>query len=46
MTVQEVSLAVGYEDVAFFHDLFKRHFGLPPGAYRERYGRSIQPSAA
>ena len=46
MTIQEVSLAVGYEDVAFFRDLFKRHTGLAPGAYRERFGRSIQPSAA
>jgi transcriptional regulator GlxA family with amidase domain len=46
LTIQEVSLAVGYEDVAFFRDLFKRHAGLPPGAYRERYGRSIQSSAA
>lgn len=40
MTIQEVGLAVGYEDVAFFRDLFKRHVGLPPGAYRERYGKS------
>ena len=46
MTIQEVGFAVGYEDVAFFRDLFKRHEGLSPGAYRERYGRSIQPSAA
>jgi transcriptional regulator GlxA family with amidase domain len=46
MTVQEVGLAVGYEDVAFFRDVFKRHAGLAPGAYRERYGKSIQPSAA
>ena len=46
MTIQEVGFAVGYEDVAFFRDLFKRHAGLSPGAYRERYGRSLQPSAA
>ena len=46
MTIQEVGLAVGYEDVAFFRDLFKRHAGLPPGAYRERYGKSLQPTAA
>lgn len=46
MTIQEVGLAVGYEDVAFFRYLFKRHTGLAPGAYRERFGRSIQPSAA
>lgn len=44
MTIQEVSLAVGYEDVAFFRDLFKRHAGLPPGAYRERYGQSTAAS--
>jgi transcriptional regulator GlxA family with amidase domain len=43
MTIQEVGFAVGYEDAAFFRDLFKRHAGLTPGAYRERYGRSIQP---
>ena len=46
MTIQEVGLAVGYEDVAFFRDLFKRHVGLTPGAYRERYGQSTQASAA
>ena len=46
MTIQEVGFAVEYEDVAFFRDLFKRHEGLSPGAYRERYGRSIQPTAA
>lgn len=45
MSIQEVGLAVGYEDVAFFRDLFKRHVGLAPGAYRERYGRSVQMSA-
>jgi transcriptional regulator GlxA family with amidase domain len=46
LTIQEVGLAVGYEDVAFFRDLFKRHAGLAPAAYRERYGRSLEPSAA
>jgi transcriptional regulator GlxA family with amidase domain len=43
MTIQEVGLAVGCEDAAFFRDLFKRHAGLAPGAYRERYGRSARP---
>jgi transcriptional regulator GlxA family with amidase domain len=38
-TIGEVSLAVGYEDVAFFRDLFKRHAGLSPSAYRDRFGR-------
>jgi transcriptional regulator GlxA family with amidase domain len=40
MTIQEVGLAVGYEDVAFFRDLFKRHARISPSAYRERYGKS------
>jgi transcriptional regulator GlxA family with amidase domain len=42
MTVQEVGLAVGYEDVAFFRDLFKRHVGISPGAYRERYAKAME----
>ena len=46
MTIQEVSLAVGYEDVAFFRGVFKRHAGLLPGAYRERYGRAVRPPAS
>ena len=40
MTIQEVGLAVGYEDAAFFRDLFKRHARISPSAYRERYGRT------
>jgi len=46
LTIQEVGLAVGYEDVAFFRDLFKRHVGLTPAAFRERYGHSLEFSAA
>ncbi len=37
-TVQEVSDAVGYQDVAFFRQLFERHTGVPPSAYREKFG--------
>jgi len=37
-TVQEISDAVGYQDVAFFRDLFQRHPGVSPSAYRERFG--------
>jgi len=37
-TVQEVSDAVGYQDVAFFRALFQRHTGASPSAYRERFG--------
>jgi len=37
-TMQEISDAVGYRDVAFFRTLFQRHTGVSPSAYRERFG--------
>lgn len=37
-SVQEISHAVGYEDVIFFRDLFKRHTGICPAEYRSRFG--------
>ncbi|MBS2021653.1 MAG: helix-turn-helix domain-containing protein [Deltaproteobacteria bacterium] len=37
-SVQDVSLEVGYEDVAFFRQLFRRHTGTSPREYRARFG--------
>jgi transcriptional regulator GlxA family with amidase domain len=37
-TMQEVSDAVGYQDVAFFRSLFQRHAGVSPSTYREKFG--------
>ena len=37
-SVQEISEAVGYHDVAFFRQLFQRHTGVSPSAYREKFG--------
>jgi len=37
-SVQEISRAIGYEDVAFFRRLFQRHTGTTPRAYRARFG--------
>jgi transcriptional regulator GlxA family with amidase domain len=37
-SIQQVSSAVGYDDVAFFRSLFKRQIGVSPAAYRERFG--------
>jgi transcriptional regulator GlxA family with amidase domain len=37
-TMQEISDAVGYQDVAFFRQLFERHTGVSPSAYRQRFG--------
>ena len=36
--VQEIGHAVGYEDVAFFRELFERHTGVAPSAYRKQFG--------
>jgi len=30
--------AVGYQDVAFFRNLFLRHTGVSPSAYRQKFG--------
>ena len=37
-SVQEISDAVGYKDVAFFRNLFQRYTGVSPSAYRQRFG--------
>lgn len=43
VSVQEVCARVGYEDPAFFRQLFKRHTGLSPAEYRSRFaGMSVE----
>jgi transcriptional regulator GlxA family with amidase domain len=37
-TIQNVASDVGYNDVAHFRNLFKRHTGISPNAYRQRFG--------
>jgi transcriptional regulator GlxA family with amidase domain len=37
-SMQEISDAVGYQDVAFFRGLFQRHTGVSPGEYRRKFG--------
>ena len=39
-SVQEVCYEVGYEDIPFFRNVFKRHTGLSPAEYRQRYAAS------
>lgn len=38
-TVEDIALAVGYEDAASFRRIFKHHAGLTPAAYRLKYAR-------
>lgn len=37
-TMQEISDAVGYQDVVFFRKIFQRHTGVSPSAYRRKFG--------
>jgi transcriptional regulator GlxA family with amidase domain len=37
-SVQEICQKIGYEDVAFFRRLFRRHTGTSPSEYRARFG--------
>jgi transcriptional regulator GlxA family with amidase domain len=37
-SIQEISLDVGYEDVAFFRSLFRRYTGATPREHRTRFG--------
>ena len=36
-SIQTVCSKVGYEDLAFFRGLFKRHTGMTPAEYRDRF---------
>ncbi len=45
-TIQEASAAVGYDDPMFFRSLFRRHTGLSPTEYRQRFGRQRPATAA
>ena len=38
VSVQEVGVRVGYQDASSFRALFKRHTGMTPAEYRERFG--------
>ncbi|WP_324125621.1 GlxA family transcriptional regulator [Marinobacter sp. F4218] len=42
LSVEEVSLESGYEDVSFFRRLFKRLTGLTPGEYRRLFRPLIE----
>lgn len=39
--IQEIAEAVGYIDLIFFRNLFKRHTGMSPNGYRNRFGQTV-----
>ena len=38
-SIQDVCTKSGYEDLAFFRTLFKRHTGMTPAEYRRRFAQ-------
>jgi transcriptional regulator GlxA family with amidase domain len=38
-SIQQVCSKIGYEDLAFFRSIFKRHAGMTPAEYRARFAR-------
>ena len=40
LMTKEVAYALGYDNLSYFSRLFKRHTGLTPSAYRERFNNS------
>ena len=37
--IQTVSSKIGYDDIAFFRSLFKRHTGMTPADYRNHFSQ-------
>jgi transcriptional regulator GlxA family with amidase domain len=38
-SIQDVCSKIGYDDIAFFRSLFKRHTGMTPAEYRKRFAQ-------
>jgi transcriptional regulator GlxA family with amidase domain len=43
-SIQAVCTKIGYDDIAFFRNLFKRHTGLTPAEYRSRFAQMTYDS--
>jgi transcriptional regulator GlxA family with amidase domain len=38
--IEQIAMKCGYEDMSFFRKVFKRHAGMTPREYKEKYGRA------
>ncbi len=45
-TIQEIASNVGYDDLIFFRNLFKRYAGVSPQAYRKNFGMRTRPQGS
>jgi AraC-like DNA-binding protein len=43
LPVNMVANEVGYENVSFFYQIFKKHFGCTPSLYRKKASQGIEP---
>ena len=39
MAIDDISLAVGYDNTSYFHRLFREYYGLSPKEYRREHGK-------
>lgn len=37
--IAQIAMKCGYEDISFFRKVFKRHVGMTPREYKDKYGR-------
>lgn len=37
--IEQIAMQCGYEDMSFFRKVFKRHVGMTPREYKDKYGR-------
>ncbi len=37
--IEQIAMKCGYEDMSFFRKVFKRHVGMTPRDYKDKYGR-------
>jgi transcriptional regulator GlxA family with amidase domain len=38
--IEQAACSIGYDDLSFFRKVFKRHVGISPRAYKDRYARN------
>lgn len=44
-TIEHIAATIGFRDVRYFHRVFRKASGLPPGAWRVSHAKDIAPDA-
>jgi len=40
-SIERIAMDCGYEDISFFRKIFRRHVGMTPKEYKQKYGRGL-----